>query len=129
MLLRGAMCRLCSACYARFAGQMLFLLRQRLFAFPLRGGEAAHQKALAFMLTGRASAETLFLVELPNCSRQWSGISPNRLRHHAVCAGHLLLGRLLIYVLVCRQKSKTSHRRRDIIPHAAPKGHKYAQVL
>lgn len=31
---------------------MLFLLQQRLFGFLLSGGEAAHQKALAFILTG-----------------------------------------------------------------------------
>lgn len=87
-----AVCRVCSSCYARSAGQMLFLLRRRLFGFPLRGGEAAHQKALAVTLTGRPSAGTRSLVELSNCSRQWSGIFPNRLRHGAILCRAFAVG-------------------------------------
>lgn len=40
--------------------------------------KVAHQKALAFALTGRASTETLSPVEISNCSRQWSGILPEQ---------------------------------------------------
>lgn len=105
---------------------MLFLLQQRLFGVPLRGGAAAHHKALAFMVTGRASAETLSLVELSNCSRQWLGLFATRLRH---LAGPLLPGRLLIYILVCWQKTETSEWRRDVIPHAPLRGAECVQAL
>lgn len=75
------------------------------------GNRHTHQEALVFTVTGRPSTERLSLAELSHCLRQWSGIFTNRLRHCAICAGHLLLALLLIYVLLSWLKSKASHPR------------------
>lgn len=84
-----------------------------------------HQESLVFTVTGRPSAERLSLAELSHCLRQWSGIFTNRLRHRAICAGHLLLALLLIYVLLSRQKSKASHPRLHTLSHAPPQVNKW----
>lgn len=81
-----------------------------LHSFSL-GNRHTHQEPLVFTVTGQPSTGRLSLAELSHCLRQRSGIFTNRLRHCAICAGHLLLALLLIYVLLSRLKSKASHPR------------------
>ncbi len=106
-------CVLCCAfsmLHQVFQSVVLSALAPVLLSFFL-GNRHTHQEALVFTVTGRPSTERLSLAELSHCLRQWLGIFTNRLRHCAICAGHLLLALLLIYVLLSWLKSKASHPR------------------
>lgn len=99
-------CDVCLACYTKFASQSCSALAPVLHSHFLENRHT-HQNLLVFTVTGRPSTERLSLVEFFHCPIQCPGVFPNRLRQCAICAGHLLLAFLTIYVLLSRVKQVT----------------------
>ena len=121
------LCAMCLACYTKSVSQSRPICTGACFCVSLFLEEKrTHQDPLVFTVTGQPSTERLSLAELSHCLRQWSGIFTNRLRHCAICAGHLPLALLLIYVLLSRLKSKASHPRPHTVSYVPPQVNKWA---